>query len=127
MEFREAVESAFTNKLIYTGRSSRSEYWYYVLFETLVTFGFSVVFGIIESTSPSLKTMVSLLIFCLYIVLKVIALSLTIRRLHDTNRSGWWFLLAFIPFVDIAVFIFMLLPSDLNDNNYGAPPLLESR
>lgn len=50
-------------------------------------------------------------------------LAVTVRRLHDINRSGWWYLLNFIPVIGVLIiFIFLLLDSTPGDNNYGENP-----
>ncbi|MEA2025478.1 MAG: DUF805 domain-containing protein [Chloroflexota bacterium] len=65
-----------------------------------------------------------------YIVASVVALAIflpnlavTVRRLHDTGRSGWWLLIVFIPFVGgLILFVFLLLDSRSESNSWGAPP-----
>ena len=61
---------------------------------------------------------VVLLIWALYIFISF-SISMTVRRLHDTNRSGWWWWLYLVPFGLIVVFIFTVMPSSPGENNYG--------
>lgn len=51
------------------------------------------------------------------------AIAVSIRRLHDTGRSGWWFLICFIPLIGtIVLFVFMVLDSEPGENQYGPNP-----
>jgi uncharacterized membrane protein YhaH (DUF805 family) len=57
------------------------------------------------------------------LVVLIPALALSVRRLHDTNRSGWWLLVLFIPIVGIFVFLyFMIQDSTPGANRYGPNP-----
>jgi len=69
-----------------------------------------------DSTGYIVATVVTLAIF-------LPNLAVTVRRLHDTGRSGWWLLLVFIPFIGgLILFVFMLLDSQPESNKWGAPP-----
>ncbi len=48
-------------------------------------------------------------------------IAVTVRRLHDTDRSGWWYLLMLVPFVGLVVLVFMLLPGTPGHNRFGSP------
>ena len=63
-------------------------------------------------------------IFGLYSLAAVLpSLAVLVRRLHDTNRSGWWLLISFVPFIGgIWLFILLILDSSLGSNRYGANP-----
>jgi uncharacterized membrane protein YhaH (DUF805 family) len=102
---------------VFDGRSRRSEYWYFALFNFIIT----VVFEIL--TQASGVFLVLLYIYDLAVLLPAIGVS--IRRLHDTNRSGWWILIGLIPIVGwIILIVFMGQDSDLGDNKYGSNPKL---
>lgn len=109
----------------FTGRSRRKEYWFFVLFQ--------ILFGILAIIlDVVLGTTIGFLpygyIYILYIVgLFIPSLSVTVRRLHDIGRSGWWFLLAFVPLVgQIIILVFMFLDSEPGANKWGPNPKTES-
>ena len=106
---------------MFEGRSTRSEYWYFTLFNIIITIG--LIF--IDATTGSLNTETGMGIlsgiYSLAILIPTIAVG--IRRLHDTNRSGWWFLLVFLPLIGgIVLLIFFVLDSTPETNEYGANP-----
>lgn len=105
----------------FNGRASRQEYWYFVLFNILISIGLGLVDRITGSFDP--LSGVGLLggIYGLIILLPGLAVS--VRRLHDTNRSGWWVLLPFIPILGGLIFLyFLVLDSSPDRNNYGESP-----
>jgi len=99
----------------FEGRSTRSEYWLFCLFVLIA----EVVLLLLSAAAPSLG-MLLLLIFVLGSFIPSLAVS--VRRMHDTDRSGWNLLLSLIPFIGgIIVIVFCCLPSTPGDNNYGPP------
>lgn len=104
------------------GRAQRAEYWYFALFNLI----FSVVLGIIDGVvglgvGPEGAIGLLGLVYALAVLIPGIAV--TIRRLHDTSRSGWWLLIAFIPFIGaIVILIFMVLDSEAGENQWGPSP-----
>ena len=114
----------------FDGRSTRSEYWYFVLFYVLI----SIIFTLIDTTviNPSLLNMTpeeaskgGLLagIFALALILPQIALG--VRRLHDIGKSGWWYLIVLIPILGALVLLFFFVTdSQSGENKYGPNPKL---
>ncbi len=96
----------------FDGRVSRRQYWMFALFSFLISF----VLGIIGGLIPVLG-----IISLLYVLALVVpSVGLSIRRLHDLNLSGWFFLICLIPFVGvIALLILFCLPGDAKANNFG--------
>jgi uncharacterized membrane protein YhaH (DUF805 family) len=112
MKSQEAVSSFFGKYTNFSGRATRSEYWWCSL-----TIVLSYILAIVI---VSMDTIVGgVLIAALLITIFIPFLALSVRRLHDTNRSGWWLLLNFAPFGEIVVFIFSFLPSTVGSNKYG--------
>ncbi|HFF2828911.1 TPA: DUF805 domain-containing protein [Stenotrophomonas maltophilia] len=106
----------------FSGRASRSEYWWFQLFMMMFTVPLNVlgfIAGHINSTSLALVS--SGLTLAVWLALALPLIAVTIRRLHDTDRSGWWLLLMLVPFAGLAVLVFMLLPSMQGDNRFGKP------
>ncbi len=100
---------------VFTGRSQRSEYWFFTLFNIII----SVVIGLVEGFvgSPSILG----LLYTFAVLLPGLAVS--VRRLHDTNHSGWWLLIALIPLVGaVILLIFMVTDSTPGENQYGVNP-----
>jgi uncharacterized membrane protein YhaH (DUF805 family) len=116
MNFVDAIKLGFSNYVNFTGRACRSEYWYWVLFTVIV----SVVTLIIDS---AIGAQVTSTIWDLATFLP--SLALAVRRLHDLDRSGWWFLLILIPLVGIIILIvwFCSKGSD-GPNRFGPDRLL---
>jgi uncharacterized membrane protein YhaH (DUF805 family) len=116
MSFSEAVKSGFDHYTTFDGRASRPAFWWWFLFGILVAIATNIVDAIIGSQIISI-------IVSLGLILPNISVS--IRRLHDTDRTGWWILIALIPLIGIIVLlIFYLQKSDPGDNSYG-PPMVE--
>ena len=88
MSLAESVSTCFRKYIVFSGRAQRSEYWWFFLF----TFVISVVLGIIGSFAPVLQFLEW--VFSLAVLLP--SLAVTVRRLHDTNRTGWWILLLLV-------------------------------
>lgn len=106
----------------FSGRASRSEYWWFQFFMMMFTIPLNVlgfIAGYINSTSLALVSSGLMLVVWPALALPLIAV--TIRRLHDTDRSGWWLLLGLVPIAGLAVLVFMLLPSTPGDNRFGKP------
>ncbi|MEM9259592.1 MAG: DUF805 domain-containing protein, partial [Bacteroidota bacterium] len=80
----------------FTGRSRRSEYWYFTLVNILISVGFNILTAI---TEMGLFTMLGSLVG---LALFIPALAVAVRRLHDVGRSGWWYL---IIFTGIGIFV----------------------
>ncbi len=109
-----AFQMVLSNYVGFTGRATRSEFWYYFLAYIILFVIVNVVGGIIGSPFLSM-------ILGLGVLLPTLAVEF--RRLHDTGRSAWWLLVAFIPLVGIIVLIyFWAQPSEDGDNSYGAKP-----
>ena len=118
MTFSEAIKTSLVEKYAtFSGRATRSEYWYVVLFGYLLAL-LIVLLGMMVD-SPELIIGLSSV---LSLILLVPGLAVCIRRLHDTGRSGWWYLLVLIPYIGaIALLVIFCLKSD-EDNKYGTKP-----
>ncbi len=115
--FGEAVTRALTiNYCNFSGRSSRSEYWWFILFNIIVGAAIGIVFsGTFAEILSGLETLAFLLP----------SIGLGVRRLHDIGKSGWWLLLCFIPLIgQIILIIWFCQESQPFDNQYGPVPNL---
>ncbi len=114
MSFADAVKNGLSNYVLFTGRARRSEYWYFALFYFLVLIVAAILDGII-GTYPLLYAVAALGLF-------LPNLGLSIRRLHDTGRSGWFILLGLIPIVGPIILIVWYCSDSGPDNQYGPNP-----
>lgn len=111
----------FKKYAVFTGRASLNEYWTF----SVMNFIIAVLLILIEIFVFDGKTTILVSIFSLVIFLPSIAV--TVRRLHDTNKSGWMMLVGFIPFIGpIWLLILMLIKGTQGDNMYGPNPKIKS-
>lgn len=103
MSFVESIKSGFRNYANFKGRASRREYWWWALFNVLVTAIASSLFGDNFSGAVSLALLLP-------------SIAVAVRRMHDVNRRGWWLL------VPIANLVFALTASKQEQNQWGPPP-----
>ncbi|RAP74928.1 DUF805 domain-containing protein [Paenibacillus montanisoli] len=102
------------NYVVFEGRARRKEYWMFVLFNVIISL---VLSGLARMLGMSWISS----IYSLAVLLP--GLAVAVRRLHDTNRSGWWLLINFVPLIGFIIFIvFMCLEGDPGDNQYGPNP-----
>lgn len=119
MEFNEAYKTCLLNKYAaFSGRASRSEYWYFFLFLVLL----AIVTSIIDAAIfPGNELMPTYSIFSLLTIIP--SISAAARRLHDVDRSGWWQLLYFTIIGSLVVLYWLIKKGDAGDNKYGTNPL----
>ena len=118
--FGEAVKQAFSNGFVYRGRASRSAYWWFVLFEVLAAIVLELLFVIPAAThSSGIVVLFGIIVTIAWIYIALVGLALTIRRLHDIDRSGWWVLIGLVPFVGgIVLLVFTLLEGTPGPNRF---------
>jgi len=112
---------ALSKYTVFSGRSQRSEYWYFVLFGFLISIGLAIIDVATGLVDPQQGIGLFSGIFSLALLIPNIAVG--VRRLHDTGRSGWWVLLAFIPIIGaIVLIVFYAQDSQPNENRFGPNP-----
>lgn len=129
-----AVKSVFSKYVTFSGRARRAEYWWFLLFIIIASFVLAYIdiavlgSGSTESAMGDGSVSVSvdagplMAIFMLAILLPSIALN--VRRLHDTDRSGWWLLVGFVPLIGTLVLLyFYLCKGTAGANRFGPDPL----
>jgi uncharacterized membrane protein YhaH (DUF805 family) len=114
-----AIDKAFRNYLNFSGRSNRSEFWYFFLFILLGNFLTNLIDTYIIGYHPEEMGIISGIFFLATVIPQ---LSLTFRRLHDTGKSGWWFLLSFTVIGLIPLFVWWCSTSNPKKNRYGNIP-----
>ncbi|MEO6054340.1 MAG: DUF805 domain-containing protein [Chthoniobacterales bacterium] len=100
---------------VFEGRARRKEYWMFVLFNVII----AVVLGLLDGMIHGRGIINGL--YSLAVLLPGIAV--TVRRLHDTDRSGWWLLIGLVPVIGaIVLLVFMVLDGTPGENKYGQNP-----
>lgn len=115
MTFPQAVSSGLHRYFDFRTRSSRSEYWWWSLFSLLV--------GIVTSLLD-LMMGVTVLNGISSLALFIPGVAVAVRRLHDVNRSGWWFLITFTVIGIILLLYWYIQPGARGSNDYGDDPLM---
>ena len=105
MTFHESIRVCFAKYADFSGRATRSEYWWFVLFIILASLGISMISDVLGGT------------FGLATLLPSIAAAT--RRLHDTNRSGWWQLICLVPLIGWIVLIVFLAQDSKSESAYA--------
>ena len=123
-EFKTVV---FKKYAMFDGRSRRREFWMFVLFNFLISIGLSIVesvTGLNITKNMGTFTYETGVLTSLYsLAVLVPSIAVTVRRLHDTNHSGWWWFMWLIPVVGwIVLLVFLCRDSDAGDNRYGQNP-----
>ena len=118
--FSTAIRAGFGKYADFSGRASRSEYWWWAVFHFLVTV---VVVLPLMMADPSNALAFTILYWVVTLALFLPSFTVMVRRLHDTDRSGWWVLISVIPLIGAFVLLFWLARSGtLGPNRFGPPP-----
>ncbi|MCL0054968.1 DUF805 domain-containing protein [Dehalococcoidia bacterium] len=116
VSFPNAVKSGFQGYFGFGGRSTRAEYWWFVLFTTIASVVLNIVDMLIGTTSGSTGLLSG--IFSLAVLIPQLALSF--RRLHDIGRSAWWLFIALTGIGIILLIVWYCKSGDDGENQYGA-------
>ncbi|MHA6266055.1 DUF805 domain-containing protein [uncultured Aliiroseovarius sp.] len=130
MSFMESIRTCFSKYVTFQGRAQRSEFWWFVLFvfagQLLLGMVDSVLFGTVttydggfeaQTNTPVLSGLFGLATF-------LPSISVAVRRLHDTDRSGWWYWLFLIPLVGFIILVVWFAGKGTHGpNRFGNDPL----
>lgn len=105
----------------FQGRSRRTEYWMFNLINCVVVFGSSLI---IEWMASESATRTLLTIPIAYVVISTVpSLSCTVRRLHDVDKSGWWYFISLVPLIGgVYLLVLMCTDGDSGTNRFGTSP-----
>lgn len=130
MGFGDAIRSGFSKYVTFSGRASRSEYWWWTLFIIVAQFGLIFVDATLWGTttsgggSISAQTDTPILTGIFLLGTFLPSLSVLVRRLHDKDRSGWWFWIYLVPLVGfIVLLVWFVTKGTDGPNSYGEDPL----
>ncbi|GAB95166.1 uncharacterized membrane protein YhaH (DUF805 family) [Kineosphaera limosa] len=122
MGFGEAVRTCLTKYVTFDGRARRSEFWYFVLFQILVSIAAAIIDSIVfprwelGGDQGPVQWLTN-------VVLLLPSIAVTCRRLHDIDKSGWWQLLNFIPIIGwIIMLIWTIRDGQRHQNRFGYDP-----
>lgn len=105
---------------VFSGRARRKEYWMFALFNIIISLILGFIGGLAGMHAGRYGMTPLSAIYSLAVLLP--SLAVTVRRLHDTGRTGWWLLIALVPVIGpIVLLVFMVLDST-PDNEYGPNP-----
>ena len=109
------------NYATFSGRARRKEYWMFFLISALISIVLTLLDILLGTYSMEYEAGLFSGLYSLLILIPSIAV--VVRRLHDTDRSGWWILISLIPLIGVIVlFVFMCLDSQPGTNRFGANP-----
>ena len=121
MNFSEAIGAGFRNYFKFTGRASRSEYWWFYLFTVI---GTVIAILVDRAITPGYSAYdIGSAEFLWHLIIIIPSLSVSVRRLHDVNRSGWWSLLALTGFGVLVLVYWAVKPGGPDMNAHGDNPL----
>ena len=124
MTFIDSIKSCLDKYATFRGRAPRSEYWWFWTFYILTEFVTMIVFGFIGYLCGDVAGMMIagyIGAFLSSLMLFLPMLSVFVRRLHDTNHSGWWYFIAFVPLIGSIWLLVLLLTDSDEANEYGLP------
>ena len=108
MSFSDSIKSVFSQYAGFNGRARRSEYWWFTLFTMIVS-------GIIGAILPDFAWIWTLIVL-------VPSLAVSIRRLHDVGKSGWFYLWVLLPLVGHIIVLIQFCKDSTEDNQWGPNP-----
>jgi len=127
--FGEAIKRAFAGWSTWSGRATRAEYWWWFLFVSLLMLiPYIGIFATADWSSSNDGTIEGsggsaiwwILFFIVWLAILLPSIAVSVRRLHDTDRSGWWYWISLVPCIGgIWYLVLMLLPSTPGQNRFG--------
>jgi len=122
MGFGEAVSTCWKKYGDFDGRAQRPEFWWWILFVTLLQIAASIVLTVllVLFQNAGFLQWLGVMIFMIVVLAVILpSIAVSVRRLHDRDLSGWWYLLGFVPFGSIVLLVWYVLPGTPGPNRYG--------
>jgi uncharacterized membrane protein YhaH (DUF805 family) len=121
MNFSTAIITVLKKYAVFSGRASRPEFWYWILAVALVSFVFAIIEGALLAPALGFKAFDpeagQPLSVILDLAIFLPSIAVAVRRLHDTGRSGWWFVLQLIPLIGTLVLLWWFVQPGLEEPN----------
>lgn len=129
MGFGEAVSMCFRKYVVFSGRARRSEYWYFILCYVIIAVIANILDNILglrtavgQEAGSGAQASIGWLAVLVGLVFLLPGIAVAVRRLHDTGRTGWWYLLVLIPCIGPIVLLIFYVMDSTGDNQYGPNP-----
>jgi uncharacterized membrane protein YhaH (DUF805 family) len=128
MTFVKAIESSLSQYMTFRGRAARSEFWFFNLFSSICSVVAIIIDNILGTQFKNIDSLSGGLYGYIYLLvalgLFIPNLSVSVRRLHDTNRSGRWYWILLVPLIGVILLLVWLCSKGTGgDNEYGPDPL----
>ena len=107
---------------VFTGRSRRSEYWFFMLFVCLIGVALFAAGMYVTKATGGPPTLAEYLLDFFSLLIFLPSLVVSVRRLHDIGMNGWWVLLNLVPLGGLVLLVLLCQDSQPGDNNYGPNP-----
>ncbi|MEA3492424.1 MAG: DUF805 domain-containing protein [Campylobacterota bacterium] len=136
--FMETIKQRYAQ---FDGRASRSEFWYFALFSLIISIALGILDGVlgtaysyevvtntiatatVESTEMTVTQTIGYMQTLYSLLILIPSIAVSIRRLHDIGKSGWWLLIAIVPIIGLFILLFFYVKdSQSGDNEYGENP-----
>ena len=111
MNFTESIQTCYKKFFDFSGRASKSEYWWFQLYQIII-YALSLIF----------QSDLALLFSILIIVNLIPIYAVGVRRIHDSNKSGWFVLLSLIPIIGLYVLVLLIQDGTKGKNRFGPKP-----
>ncbi|MFQ5624186.1 MAG: DUF805 domain-containing protein [Paracoccaceae bacterium] len=126
MGLLEAAKHCMSHWITFSGRAPRSEYWWFTLFAVLLNLALQIVSGMAMSQGGAIAILALMAAYLLVsIFLGIAGISAAVRRLHDKDRSGWWYWIMLVPVVGvILLLVWFCQRGTQGPNRFGPDPLM---
>ena len=111
MNFIESIQTCYKRFFDFSGRASKSEYWWFQLYNTIL-YILTFVF----------QNDLALLFSILVIANLIPVFAAGVRRVHDSNKSGWWILISFVPIIGLYIIVLLITDGSKGKNQFGPKP-----
>ena len=111
MNFIESTQTCYKKFFDFSGRASKSEYWWFQLYNTIL-YILTFVF----------QNDLALLFSILVIANLIPVFAAGVRRVHDSNKSGWWILISFVPIIGLYIIVLLITDGSKGKNRFGPKP-----
>ncbi|HHR6081237.1 TPA: DUF805 domain-containing protein [Providencia alcalifaciens] len=121
--YLEVIKNNYAN---FEGRARRKEYWMFTLVNMIIIMVlYALIIASVDYTTGEMGGlgMIAGILLGIYALATIVpSIAVSVRRLHDTEKSGWWYLISFIPFGAFVLLVFMCLEGTKGDNRFGTDP-----
>ena len=125
MNFIESIQTCYKKTFNFKDRASKSEFWWFYLYDAIIYVAGEMAWKTDSNDnyiySDGIVTL-GIILTILFFINVIPAAAVGVRRLHDTNRSGWWYLLFLIPLITLIILYFFTNDGSKDKNRFGSKP-----